>query len=63
MKTSGFEIGHDAEVSRERKPLAKRLASWGVLHNAPERFNPGSRRQSGASFDPDFSNSRTISAA
>jgi hypothetical protein len=26
------------------------------LHNAPERFNPGSRRrQSGVSFDPDFS--------
>jgi hypothetical protein len=29
--------------------------SRGFLHNAPKRFNPGSRRQSGVGFDPDFS--------
>ena len=28
MKTGGFEIGHNTEVTQERKPLAKRLASW-----------------------------------
>ena len=27
----------------------------GFLYNAPERFNPGSRRQSGVGFDPNFS--------
>jgi len=34
---------------------AEDLQGWGFLHNAPKRFNPGSRRQSGVGFDPDFS--------
>jgi hypothetical protein len=27
------------------------LRTWGFLHNAPKRFNPGSRRQTGIGFD------------